>query len=178
MAEQENRPPVGGKEAGYLFEFREDGVYLTVFPEAADGVLFELSDIRQILQEHGVVDYDIVNLARMVREASGQPQKLTEGQFFLRSGYPIRAGIAEFDGYRRKRTFQSGKALLCVFRKHGSATPCSSISDRGRFPSGTQRQIISGCPQRRGSRLPCRPHPACSRRCRGRNPPARPRSCL
>ena len=78
MAEQENRPPVGGKEAGYLFEFREDGVYLTVFPEAADGVLFELSDIRQILQEHGVVDYDIVNLARMVREASGQPQKLTD----------------------------------------------------------------------------------------------------
>ena len=53
MAEQENRPPVGGKEAGYLFEFREDGVYLTVFPEAADGVLFELSDIRQILQEPG-----------------------------------------------------------------------------------------------------------------------------
>lgn len=78
MAEQEKRPPVGGEEAGYLFEFLEDGVYLTVYPEAADGVLFELSDIRQILQENGVVEYDIVDLARIVREASGNPQKLAD----------------------------------------------------------------------------------------------------
>jgi hypothetical protein len=49
MAEKELRPPVGGEGAGYLLEFREDGVYITIFP-GSNGVLFELSDIRQILQ--------------------------------------------------------------------------------------------------------------------------------
>ena len=77
MAEKELRPPVGGEGAGYLLEFREDGVYITIFP-GSNGVLFELSDIRQILQESGVVDYDVVSLARIVRESSGESQKLAE----------------------------------------------------------------------------------------------------
>lgn len=76
MAEKELRSPVGGAEAGYLLEFRESGVYITIFPDA-NGVLFELSDIRQILQECGVVDYDVVSLARIVRESSGEAQKLS-----------------------------------------------------------------------------------------------------
>lgn len=77
MAEKELRSPVGGAEAGYLLEFRESGVYITIFPDA-NGVLFELSDIRQILQECGVVDYDVVSLARIVRESSGEAQKLSD----------------------------------------------------------------------------------------------------
>ena len=77
MAEKELRPPVGGEGAGYLLEFRETGVYITIFPES-NGILFELSDIRQILQESGVVDYDVVSLARIVRESSGKAQKLAE----------------------------------------------------------------------------------------------------
>ena len=77
MAEKELRSPAGGAEAGYLLEFRESGVYITIFPDA-NGVLFELSDIRQILQECGVVDYDVVSLARIVRESSGEAQKLSD----------------------------------------------------------------------------------------------------
>ena len=77
MAEKELRSPVGGAEAGYLLEFRETGVYITIFPDS-NGALFELSDIRQILQECGVVDYDVVSLARIVRESSGEPQKLSD----------------------------------------------------------------------------------------------------
>ena len=77
MAEKELRSPVGGAEAGYLLEFRESGVYITIFPDS-NGVLFELSDIRQILQECGVVDYDVVSLARIVRESSGEAQKLSD----------------------------------------------------------------------------------------------------
>ena len=77
MAEKELRSPVGGAEAGYLLEFRESGVYITIFPDA-NGILFELSDIRQILQECGVVDYDVVSLARIVRESSGEAQKLSD----------------------------------------------------------------------------------------------------
>lgn len=71
-------PIVGGETAGYLFEFKKDGVFLTVYPVAENGILFELSDMRQILKEYDVLDYDIELLARTVREASGRPQKLSE----------------------------------------------------------------------------------------------------
>ena len=71
-------PTVGGENAGYLFEFTKDGVFLTVYPVAEEGILFELSDMRQILKEYDVSDYDIELLARTVREASGRPQKLSE----------------------------------------------------------------------------------------------------
>lgn len=78
MEEQAKRPPVGGKESGYLFEFQPDGVYLTVYPDDGSGVLFELSDIRQILHDNGVREYDIIELSRIVREASGVPKKLAD----------------------------------------------------------------------------------------------------
>lgn len=77
MDDQTLHPAVGGKEAGYLFEFREDGVYLTIFPDAANGLMFELLDLRQVLQDNGVTDYDISRLSHIVREAAGQPTKLT-----------------------------------------------------------------------------------------------------
>ena len=75
MANELKSAEVGGREAGYLFEFKPDGVFLTVYP-ATDGVLFELSDMRQILKEYGVMDYNMVDLARVVRAAEGQPFRL------------------------------------------------------------------------------------------------------
>lgn len=72
------RPPVGGKDAGYLFEFKADGVYLTIYPDEGDGGLFELSDIRQLLYDNGVTDYDIIALSQIVREAVGEPRKLAD----------------------------------------------------------------------------------------------------
>ena len=42
----------GSKEAGYLFEFKPEGVFLTVCPSADEGILFELSDMRQILKDY------------------------------------------------------------------------------------------------------------------------------
>ena len=68
-------PAIGGIDAGYKYEFRPDGVYLTIYP-SEDELLFELSDMRQILRDYGVLDYDVALLARTVREASGQPQKV------------------------------------------------------------------------------------------------------
>ena len=70
-----NYPTLGGIDAGYKYEFRPDGVYLTIYP-VEDELLFELSDMRQILRDYGVLDYDVTLLARTVREASGQPQKI------------------------------------------------------------------------------------------------------
>ncbi len=71
-------PTLGGPEAGYQFEFRDDGVYLTIYPNSADSLLFELSDMRQILKECGVVDYDVALLSRTLREASGQEQRIAD----------------------------------------------------------------------------------------------------
>ena len=66
MAEKLKSAEVGGRQAGYLFEFKSDGVYLTVYPADDSGMLFELSDMRQILKEYGVMDYDMTELARVV----------------------------------------------------------------------------------------------------------------
>lgn len=76
MANELKSAEVGGREAGYLFEFKPDGVFLTVYPAADSGMLFELSDMRQILKEYGVMDYNMVDLARVVRAADGQPFRL------------------------------------------------------------------------------------------------------
>lgn len=76
MAEERKSAEVGGKSAGYLFEFKPDGVFLTVYPTEDSEMLFELSDMRQILKEYGVTDYDMGELARAVRAADGEPCKL------------------------------------------------------------------------------------------------------
>ncbi|MBO4780623.1 MAG: DUF342 domain-containing protein, partial [Selenomonadaceae bacterium] len=69
---------MGGPHSGYKYEFRPDGVYLTVYPGVDGERLFELSDMRQILRECKVLDYDIGVLSRTMREASGRPQKISE----------------------------------------------------------------------------------------------------
>ena len=73
-----NYPMVGGAEAGYKFEFRPDGIYLTIYPNVKDSLLFELSDMRQILRDCGIIDYDVALLSRTMREASGIPAKISD----------------------------------------------------------------------------------------------------
>ena len=69
---------LGGPAAGYKYEFKSDGVYLTVYPNVDGERLFELSDMRQILRDCKVLDYDVGILSRTMREANGQPQKVAE----------------------------------------------------------------------------------------------------
>ena len=69
---------VGSRDSGYLFEFRNDGVYLTVYESSEPGIQFELSDMRQILREFSVDDYNLELLARLVREANGVPTKVSD----------------------------------------------------------------------------------------------------
>ena len=40
MEEDKMVPTVGGEEAGYLFEFKDDGVFFTVYPSGDSGILF------------------------------------------------------------------------------------------------------------------------------------------
>jgi len=69
---------LGGPASGYRYEFRSDGVYLTVYPNVDGERLFELSDMRQILRDCKVMDYDVGMLSRTMREANGRPQKIAE----------------------------------------------------------------------------------------------------
>lgn len=69
---------IGGASAGYKIEFRAEGVYLTVYPSEYGERLFELSDLRQLLRECKVQDYDVGVLSRTMREASGRAQKIAE----------------------------------------------------------------------------------------------------
>lgn len=71
-------PTIGGFDSGYKYEFREDGVYLTIYPAETESLMFELSDMRQILRDCGVIDYDVALLSRSMREASGRAQKIAE----------------------------------------------------------------------------------------------------
>ena len=71
-------PNVGNKESGYLVEFRNDGVYLTVYASDEPGIQFELSDMRLLLKEYSVDDYDLELLSRLIRESSGVPTKISE----------------------------------------------------------------------------------------------------
>ena len=69
---------LGSAGAGYKFEFKADGVYLTIYPSVDGERLFELSDMRQILRECKVMDYDVGILSRTMREANGRAQKIAE----------------------------------------------------------------------------------------------------
>ena len=71
-------PTIGGFESGYKYEFRDDGVYLTIYPAETESLMFELSDMRQILRDCGVMDYDVALLSKTMREATGKPQKIAE----------------------------------------------------------------------------------------------------
>ncbi|SDP24109.1 DUF342 domain-containing protein [Selenomonas ruminantium] len=78
MDDQVLRPAVGGPDAGYLLEFLQDGVFVTVYPSDGTEMLFELSDVRQSLQENGVIDYDIIDLSKIIREAAGERRKIAD----------------------------------------------------------------------------------------------------
>lgn len=69
---------LGGASAGYKFEFRPEGVYLTIYPNVGGERLFELSDMRQMLREAKVNDYDVGLLSRIMREANGRAVKIAE----------------------------------------------------------------------------------------------------
>jgi uncharacterized protein (DUF342 family) len=78
MDDQTLRPAVGGPDAGYLLEFLQDGVFVTVYPSDGTEMLFELSDVRQTLQDNGVIDYDVIELTKIIREAAGERRKLAD----------------------------------------------------------------------------------------------------
>ena len=78
MDDQVLRPAVGGTDAGYLLEFLQDGIFVTIYPSDGAEMLFELSDVRQSLHDNGVNDYDIIELSKIIREAAGERRKIAD----------------------------------------------------------------------------------------------------
>ena len=99
---------LGGASAGYKFEFREDGVYFTVYPSVDGERLFELSDMRQLLRDCKVQDYDVGILSRTMREAKGRAQRIADPVNIsasaieaLRGGETVEATADEAEPYAR-----------------------------------------------------------------------------
>ncbi|MBF1714978.1 MAG: DUF342 domain-containing protein, partial [Selenomonas sp.] len=67
---------VGGRKEGFQLALREDGAYLTVYPEEPDADVVDLSALREKIEAAGVMDYDVLQLAYLVRSAEGVEEKL------------------------------------------------------------------------------------------------------
>ncbi|MBF1683870.1 MAG: DUF342 domain-containing protein, partial [Selenomonas sp.] len=67
---------VGGRKEGLQLALREDGAYLTVYPEEPDADVVDLSALREKIEAAGVTDYDVLQLAYLVRSAEGIEEKL------------------------------------------------------------------------------------------------------
>ena len=67
---------VGGRKEGFQLALREDGAYLTVYPEEPDADVVDLSALREKIEAAGVTDYDVLQLAYLVRSAEGGEEKL------------------------------------------------------------------------------------------------------
>ena len=130
MEEEKGTRTVGGKDAGYLFEFTSEGVFLTVYPSTEDDLQFELSDMRQILQDYNVLDYDIALLSRVVREASGKPEKLS-GSFTE----PLPSAEGDEDAPRNSLDSTFANIIVEVSKDRMQATVRFDLSVGTRLPT-------------------------------------------
>ena len=128
---------IGGAGSGYKYEFRSDGVYLTVYPNEDGERLFELSDMRQILRDCKVLDYDVGTLSRTMREANGRPQRIaepvqiTESELALAvGGEKIISGVSEEEPYARlivEMTRDRMKATIKYDTHEGARLPTKEM---------------------------------------------------
>lgn len=133
MEDRAAHPTVGSKADGYRFEFREDGVYLTVYP-SEDEVQFEMSDLQQILQDYAVKDYDVAELAAAVRAAAGKPVKIG-------SQYRIPSDDADPE---EETEPQTAAILIEVSRDKMEVRVAFDMSEGGALPSVEQvRQALA-----------------------------------
>ena len=86
MDERKIIAKVGGKKEGYLLEFCTDGIFLTVYPKDGTGLMFEVSDMRRVLKDFSVSDYDLVAMTDALKKNDGVPVYLGK-DFILPQSY-------------------------------------------------------------------------------------------
>ena len=67
---------VGGKREGFQLVVKADGNYITVYPEGEGAAVVDLATLRKNLEDEGITDYDVLQLARIVRAADGVETRL------------------------------------------------------------------------------------------------------
>ena len=124
---------LGGPASGYKYEFRPDGVYLTIYPNVDGERLFELSDMRQILRECKVLDYDVGVLSRTMREADGRPQKIAEPIAITAEQLEAVAGGEEYAGFEEEEPY--ARLLVEMTRDRMKATIRYDTREGARLPT-------------------------------------------
>ena len=62
---------IGSVREGFQLLVKTDGNYLTVYPESQGSTVIDLSTLRKRLEDEGITEYDVLQLARVVRAADG-----------------------------------------------------------------------------------------------------------
>ena len=111
MDERKIIAKVGGEKEGYLLEFCADGIYLTVYPKDGTGLMFEVSDMRRVLKDFSVLDYDLMAMTDALRKNDGVPVYLGK-DFTLPQGYSSQAADEEVDQEALQEHVEYGKVIV------------------------------------------------------------------
>lgn len=124
---------VGGKDKGYLFEFCSDGIFLTVYPKDGTGLMFDVSEMRQVLKDFSVVDYDLRLMTDALKKNDGVPVCLGK-KFTLPQNYSSQAA-EEVDQETLQEHVEFGKVIVEVAPDRLSATVRFDISSKQSIPT-------------------------------------------
>lgn len=124
---------VGGKEKGYLFEFCSDGVFLTVYPKDGTGLMFEVSDMRRVLKDFHVGDYDLKAMTDALKQNDGVPVCLGK-EFTLPQSYSSQAA-ENVDQETLKEHVEYGNVIVDIPPDRLSAMVRFDVSGKQSIPT-------------------------------------------
>lgn len=133
MDEHKKIAEVGGRDEGYLFEFCSDGVFLTVYPKADKGLMFDMSDMSHILKDFSVDDYDLKLMVEILKENTGEPVLLSKDFMLPRD---FKGEILDEEAARVMREHVNyGKAVVDVASDKLTAELHFELTDEQRVPT-------------------------------------------
>ena len=124
---------VGGKEKGYLFEFCSDGVFLTVYPKDGAGLMFEVSDMRRVLKDFHVEDYDLKAMTDALKQNDGVPVCLGK-EFTLPKDYSSQAA-ENVDKETLQEHVEYGNVIVDIAPDKLSVTVRFDVAGRQSIPT-------------------------------------------
>lgn len=129
---------IGNAAEGFKLEFKTDGVWLTVYPSAER--LFELSDLRQMLRDNAVADYDVGILSRAIREATGRAVKLSE--MVITDAQETEETIETYAGIIVELSRDKMKATVRFDSKAGGLIPTAEMISNALKSSGVVYGVV------------------------------------
>lgn len=134
MDERKIIAKVGGEKEGYLLEFCADGIYLTVYPKDGTGLMFEVSDMRRVLKDFSVLDYDLMAMTDALRKNDGVPVYLGK-DFTLPQGYSSQAADEEVDQEALQEHVEYGKVIVEIASDKLSAAIRFDVAGKQSIPT-------------------------------------------